>query len=296
MIPPPFKSLPRPPRYQQIKLGKLANYYYSLTFTFAKCPIDNKIVNIFPLTYPAAIHPLLVKRRILHPDYYQVAITDPFLPEDIVYIQIQACGPVKECENFQFLLHQPEVQVSLTKRRSKVPGRWEWNFEWEGKLFIWTKSNLLSRNLECKFIVSKYDIPITICIYEHNNALKNRESRAPSMTLLDSNIDRIGLSDIKGLHLLVLASVCAFRDIFGDSDAVEGSAEQIKKESDKLRKEQTRWDEKKQREKLLQEQKIIKETRELQRLQRLEQEEYKRKQTRIDLETKRLQKLEELIN
>ena len=182
----------------------------SITLTLSPS-LTNSDVLISPLTTPATIQPLYIKRRLRHPHKYVITLVDR-TTAGVIYGELSCEGPLKKNRGLSVTLHQPELNLAIIPNEGKLR-RWDWTFDWEDRRFRWTKNQPFSKDITCHYLPSKYDAPIAVCLFEYNNTLANRSSTAPSMTLLDYNINRIEISDVKGLEVVLILSVSAFLDL-----------------------------------------------------------------------------------
>jgi len=180
--------------------------------------------------------PIYSKTLVYHPDFYLIALLDPINGHTNAEVQAQSL----DAKERSIVLRDPDAVIAL-KEGSGL--RFNWKFEFEGGLYTWTRENLLSRNLRCSYTPLRKcdDHPISVALFESHMLL----SKASKFTMLDYNVLRLGIQDLKGLEICLLMSVLSFLDAWSDRDTGDVTKETIRLREEearlaKLRKEERR--------------------------------------------------------
>jgi hypothetical protein len=112
--------------------------------------VTHGVTDIHLLTSPPTLHESYHLLHSLHPDHYAIFLarpTDP--PGEIIYGEVQIPGGIdvtkgEKVHSTQLLnanngqaiiLHQPEEIISIGDKRCQLGFKFDWTFEWEGKMF-----------------------------------------------------------------------------------------------------------------------------------------------------------------
>jgi hypothetical protein len=161
-------------------------------------------------------------------DSYCIELLDPF--SQAVYGKITAPVLYGASEVSMQLLF-PDLPIKLA---STGKLRFEWQFQYESQVFRIRKDNVLAPSPSSMTLewhaskAQKYDPSIAVCHLSFR-------SRIPKLTMLDYNIERIGIKDLKGFEVCTLLCVLFIADLW----YAEGSFFQLPLESERLKQFRT---------------------------------------------------------
>jgi hypothetical protein len=254
------------------------------------------VTDIHLLTNPPTLETSYHLLHSQHPDHYAIFLaspTDP--PGEIVFGEVQIPGGLEVGRGEKaIVLHQPEEIISIGDKVCRLGFKFDWTFEYEGKMFkcISRKTRLIVGSRDCiagimKSMTLTYlpsrefrdDPPVTLALF----------SASPSLTLLDYNFPRIQIKDVKGFEVIILLFASLFRDIIKTGGDDVATVLDVKKETQRLQKLEMKEEERVRR------QRAEEIDRETERLRILARDEYLAKKMQkegVERETERLRILE----
>lgn len=154
-------------------------------------------------------HPSYKKRKLNHPTAYAITLDDPYC-ESKLYGEIQGPKDLRSIREVTLVLHDPHEVVSL---QSSSPVRFSWKFRYGGQKFRFRKESTLSpgpSSLSVEWVPSK-EFKDDPCITVAQIAIK---AKRVELTMIDYNLARLCLEDLKGFEVCVILSLFFFFDMW----------------------------------------------------------------------------------
>ncbi|CAG8536271.1 5559_t:CDS:2 [Paraglomus occultum] len=144
---------------------------------------------------------MFTKKRLNIPNSYTIGLYHPYV--DSVLAEVHSLKYDSKIKHVK--LYSPELEIEF-RNTGKLGLATEYEFHWENDRYIWRKGPL-NKELECKLMPEKGP-GIGVAIFNP----KKKHGQLGTVTVMYFNMDRLEVSDKKGLEHVILISLLSILD------------------------------------------------------------------------------------
>ncbi|CAG8572152.1 2181_t:CDS:2 [Paraglomus brasilianum] len=144
---------------------------------------------------------MFIKKRLNIPNSYTIGLYHPYVDSALAEVRSQKYDSrIKHLK-----LYSPELEIEF-RNTGKLGFATEYEFRWQDERYIWRKGPL-NKELECKMMPERGP-GIGVAIFHP----KKKLSQLGIVTVMYFNMDRLDVSDKKGLEYVILISLLSILD------------------------------------------------------------------------------------